>query len=41
MISVDIKIPVRGYRFDLRTNSISLMTVELDFLSKKKYLFFS
>jgi len=35
MISVDIKIPVKEYRFDLRTNSISLMTVELDFLSKK------
>lgn len=34
-ISVDIKIPVKPYAIDLRTNSISMMTVELDFITKK------
>lgn len=36
MISLDIKIPVKAFQFDLRTNSISLMVVELDFMTKKK-----
>lgn len=35
MISLDIKIPVKAFQFDLRTNSISLMVVELDFMTKK------
>lgn len=36
MISVDIKIPVKPFQLDLKSNSISLMTVELDFMTKKK-----
>lgn len=35
MISVESKLLVRPFSFDLRTQSISLMTVEVDFLQKK------
>jgi len=35
MISVDINIPVRPFQYDLRSQSISILVVELDFIQKK------
>lgn len=35
MISVDLGISVRPFQYDLRSKSISVLTVELDFISKK------
>ena len=35
MISVETKIIVKPYQFDLKSNSISVMTLDIDFLSKK------
>lgn len=35
MISVDGKLVVSPYQFDLRANSINIMTVEVDFITKK------
>ena len=36
MISVDLPIAVKPFQYDLRTKSISILTIELDFVSKKK-----
>ena len=36
MISVDLPITVKPMRYDLKTQSVSIMTVEFDFISKKK-----
>ena len=36
MISVDTRLVVSPYQFNLRNNSIAVMTVELDFVTKKK-----
>lgn len=35
MISVDSKIIVRPFQFDLKSSSINIMTVEVDFIQKK------
>ncbi|CAF1018753.1 unnamed protein product [Brachionus calyciflorus] len=35
MISVDSKIIVKPYQFDLRTSSIDILTVEVDFIQKR------
>jgi hypothetical protein len=36
MISVEAKMVVTPFKFDLRSQSVSKITVEIDFLSKKK-----
>lgn len=41
MISVETKIHVVPFQFDLRSQSVSVLTVEIDFMSKKKYYFIS
>lgn len=35
MISVDSKIIVKPFQFDLRTSSINILTIEVDFIQKK------
>lgn len=35
MISVESKLYVKPFSFDLRTQSVSVMTVEVDFITKK------
>ena len=35
MISVDTKFLVTPFQFDLRTQSINILTVDVDFLTKK------
>lgn len=35
MISVDLNIAVKPFQFDLKSQSISVMTIELDFVSKR------
>lgn len=36
MIGVENKLTVVPFQFDLRSHSISIMTVEIDFLNKKR-----
>ena len=36
MISVETKIHIVPFQFDLRSQSVSVLTVDIDFMSKKK-----
>ncbi len=37
MISIDLPITIRPFQYDLKSQSISVIVVELDFVTKKKY----
>ena len=36
MISVETKIPVVPFQYDLKNQAVSVLTVDIDFMSKKK-----